>query len=466
MLFTITTTHQPATDLGYLLHKNPAHVHSFSLSFGRAHIFYPEARPDKCTAALLLDIDPVELVRGRKDLAGGPLLEEYVSDRPYVASSFLSVAISRVLGPALAGRSKERPELAGTAIPLQAKLVVLPSRGGETLLRRLFTPLGYTVGARGFPLDERFPEWGQSRYFAVTLEATCSLSTLLTHIYVLIPVLDDEKHYWVGEEEVEKLLRHGGDWLGTHPERELIVDRYLKHQRSLTRLALARLLEEDQPDPDAEELSHAREEETVEASVGLWEQRQGAVMAVLKAERAKRVLDLGCGEGRLLQRLVKDRDFEEVVGMDVSPRALETAANRLKLDRLPSRQQQRIRLIQGSLIYRDERLSGYDAAAVVEVIEHMDPPRLAAFERVVFEHARPRVVVTTTPNAEYNVRFENLPRGAFRHRDHRFEWTRDEFEAWAREVARRFGYAVRFLPVGPEDPQVGAPTQMGVFVRD
>src|SRR5262245_11106948 len=106
MLLTITTTHSPATDLGYLLHKNPARTHTFDLSFGQAHIFYPEVGEERCTAALLLDIDPVGLVRGRRGPAGeGGMLEQYVNDRPYVASSFLSVAISQVFGTAMSGRS-------------------------------------------------------------------------------------------------------------------------------------------------------------------------------------------------------------------------------------------------------------------------------------------------------------------------------------------------------------------------
>ena len=467
MLLTLTTTYSPATDLGYLLHKNPDRVQSFELSFGQAHVFYPEAGPERCTAALLLEMDPVGLVRHRRGPAGGgPSLDQYVNDRPYVASSFLSVALAQVLGTALAGRSRERPALAETALPLEAKLTVLPCRGGEEFLRRLFEPLGYTVTAQRHPLDETFPEWGPSPYYTVSLEATCRLSELLTHLYVLVPVLDDEKHYWVGPDEVEKLLRQGGDWLGAHPERERIVDRYLKHQRRLTRQALDRLLEEDQPDPDATEESQAREEETLETPISLNEQRLAAVVSILQETGAARVLDLGCGEGRLLQRLLNEPAFVEIVGLDLSFRALERARERLRLDRRPTAVQERIKLIQGALTYRDQRLAGYDAAAVVEVIEHLDPPRLAAFERVLFEFARPTTVVLTTPNAEYNVRFENLPAGSWRHRDHRFEWTREEFQGWARQVAERCGYAVRFRPVGPEDPTVGAPTQMGVFSRD
>ncbi len=464
MLLTITTTHQPATDLGYLLSKHPDRVQSFGLAFGKAHVFYPEATPERCTAALLLDVDPVGLVRGRRGSEGASL-EQYVNDRPYVASSLLSVVLSDVFRTGMAGRSKEREQLAQSPIPLQARLAVVPCRGGEAFLRRLFEPLGYAVTAERRPLDERFPEWGESPYFTVTLEATCRLSELLTHLYVLVPVLDDEKHYYVGDEEVEKLLRRGDGWLGAHPERELIVQRYLKHQKSLARTALARLMQEEGADPGASEEAHGAEEQVVERPLRLNEQRIGTVVAALRGSGARRVLDLGCGEGQLLRALLQDRSFEEIVGMDVSHRALERAGEKLRLDRLPPMQRERIRLLHGSLIYRDQRLVGYDAAAVVEVIEHLDPERLAAFERVLFEYARPGTVVITTPNAEYNVRWETLPAGKFRHRDHRFEWTRPEFEAWAGEVSNRWGYLVRFLPVGPEDPEVGAPTQMGVFVH-
>jgi 3' terminal RNA ribose 2'-O-methyltransferase Hen1 len=459
MLLTIRTTHHPATDLGYLLAKNPARTQTFELGFGNAHVFYPEASEEACTAALLLDVDPVGLVRGRGEGEGA--LDQYVNDRPYVASSFLSVALSRVLRSALAGSSRERPELAETPLPLEARLSVVPAHGGEELLRRLFEPLGYAVAVQPHPLDPAHPEWGDSRYFTVTLSGTARLADLLTHLYVLVPVLDGAKHYYVGDDEVEKLLRHGEGWLAAHPERDMIAARYLKHRRSLVHDAIARLV---QPDDDAEAAPDA-EEEALEERVSLNQQRLATVLAALRASGARRVVDLGCGEGRLLRMLADDPTFAEVVGMDVSHRALEFAADRLRLDRLPPRQRERIRLMHGSLMYRDRRLDGFDAAAVVEVVEHMDPPRLAAFERVLWEHARPGVIVLTTPNAEYNVRWPSLPAGRYRHRDHRFEWTRAELQAWAGGVAERWGYAVRYAPVGPEDAEVGAPTQMAVFTR-
>ena len=464
MLLTITTTHQPATDLGHLLRKNPARLQSFELAFGKAHVFYPEAGEQRCTAALLLEVDPIGLVRNRRGPAGeGRSLEQYVNDRPYVASSFMSVAIADVFGSALAGKSKERAELVDTAIPLTAKIAVLPCRGGEEFLRRLFEPLGYSVAVAGFALDEKFPEWGDSAYFTVTFSATVPLRALLTHLYVLIPVLDNDKHYWVGDDEVQKLLRHGEGWLAAHPERDLITRRYLKHRRNLVDDALSRLVEGDNPDPDQMEQVHAAEEAKVEEKILLNDTRIAAVLAALKDSGAKRVIDLGCGEGRLLRELLKDKQFEAIVGMDVSYRALEIAQERLHFDRLPQMQRDRIKLVHGSLTYRDKRLAGYDAAAVVEVIEHLDPPRLSAFERTLFEFAKPRTIVLTTPNAEYNVKWETLPAGKFRHKDHRFEWTREQFQSWASGIAERFGYAVRFLPVGPEDLLVGAPTQMSVF---
>lgn len=466
MLLTIRTTASPATDLGYLLHKNPGRLQSFELSFGRAHCFYPEATAEGCTAALLLEVDPIGLVRGRKGPPGeGGQLEQYVNDRPYVASSFLSVALAQVFRSAMAGQSKERSELAQTAIPLESRIMMVPCRGGEAFLRRLFEPLGYQVSVDSQLLDQRNPDWGPSRHFALTLQRTCRLSELLTHLYVLIPVLDDDKHYWVGDDEVDKLLRHGEGWLHSHPERELITRRYLRHQHGLVRDAISRLVAADETVEESSEEDADKAESGVEERMSLNQQRLNTVCAALKSSGATRILDLGCGEGNLLRLLLADRSFQEILGVDVSYRVLEIAKRRLKLDRLPTMQQERIQLLHGSLMYRDSRLTGYDAAAVVEVIEHLDPPRLAAFERVLFEFARPATVVLTTPNAEFNVKWETLPAGKFRHRDHRFEWTRREFEEWSQGVAARFGYQVRFLPVGEPDPALGPPTQMGIFAR-
>jgi len=467
MLLTITTTREPATDLGFLLHKHPERVQEFGLAFGRAHVFYPEASAARCTAALLLDVDPIALVRGKRGggkNAQGPL-GQYVNDRSYVASSFSSVAIARVYSSALSGKCNQRPELVGEAMPLEARLAVVPVRGGEAVLRRLFEPLGYEVEAVRRDPDNPQEESSACCYYTVRLAKTSTLRELLAHLYVLIPVLDDDKHYFIGEEEVQKLLRHGQGWLADHPAREEIALRYLRRQRSLARMALDRLSDGDAPESEEQERARDNAEENLEKPLRLHDVRLLAVRDKLHELGARRVLDLGCGEGKLIQQLLRDKQFVRVVGMDMSVRCLEHAASRLHLDEMAPKKRERVELIHGSLTYRDKRLDGFDAAALVEVIEHIDPSRLRAVERVVFEHARPMSVVLTTPNAEYNVRLANLASGSFRHTDHRFEWSRAELCEWATGVADRHGYAVAFEPIGDEDPEVGAPCQMAVFRR-
>jgi 3' terminal RNA ribose 2'-O-methyltransferase Hen1 len=475
VLLTITTTRAPATDLGFLLHKHPGRVQAFETATGTAHVFYPEAGPERCTAALLLEVDPVGLVRGRGgsgqrarggDSADGFSLGQYVNDRPYAASSMMSVALGRVFRTALAGRCDARPDLVEVALPLELRIPALPCRGGAELAERLFGPLGWQVRATPVPLDPQLPQWGDSRYVSLLLTGELRLAAALSQLYVLLPVLDDAKHYWVNPDEVDKLIRSGEGWLAGHPDRPLITRRYLRHRGSLTRAALARLAESDDLDPEQlDDAVPGPDDLERRRPIPLAEQRRQAVLAVLRESGATRVADLGCGEGALVAALLADRQFTRVLATDVSARALEQAERTLRLDQLPEAVRRRISLFQSSLVYRDARLTGLDAAVLMEVIEHVDPSRLPALARVVFGSAAPGAVLVTTPNAEHNVRFDSLPAGQFRHRDHRFEWTRAQFRQWADEVAEQFGYGVRYLPVGPDDPEVGPPTQLAVFTK-
>ena len=449
MLLTVTTTHRPATDLGYLLVKHPDKVHTFDVPTGTAYVLYPEAGEERCTAALLLDVDPRRL-RAQQDTFE---LGQYVNDRPYAASSLLASALARVFRTALRGASADRPALASERIPLEIRVPVL--RGTTELAEQFFGPLGWAVTATPIPLEPAIG--GDSKYVDLRLSGRLKLSDALNHLYVLLPVLDDAKHYWVAPDEIDKLLRSGAGWLATHPAKVLIARRYLAHKKSLATTALQRL-EADEPVTEEEaELPVARK-------VTLAEQRRDAVLAALAEVDAARVLDLGCGGGALLTALVKEQRFTAIVGADVSSRALEIAARKLHLDRLPERQRARITLWQSALTYRDDRLRGYDAAVLMEVIEHVDPPRLPALEASVFGHARPRAVVVTTPNAEYNVHYEGLT--GMRHSDHRFEWTRAEFAGWAAGVAARHGYAVEIRGVGESHEATGTPTQLALFTQE
>jgi len=458
MNLTITTTHRPAADLSYLLHKHPARVQQVEITAGVAHIFYTEATEERCTISLLLDIDPIGLVR--RSAAGGNdfALQQYVNDRPYVASSFMSAAIAAAFSTALNGRCKDKPELVGVPMPLQAEIALLPVRGGEAVLRQLWEPLGYQVEAEQHAIDPEFTEWGMSRYFTVRLSNTVTVQQLLSHLYILIPVCDNDKHYWVGDHEVEKLLEKGRDWLPAHPARELITRRYLKNQGQLANKALVVLMEDDGDDESPDQAEPA-------ALQRAHDLRLLAVRDELLRSQAKTVADLGCGEGRLIRLLLEQKQFERILGMDVSYRSLEIAKDRLKADRMTPRQQQRLQLIQGSLTYRDRRIEGFDAAALVEVIEHLDEPRLAALEKTVFKYARPVTIIITTPNSEYNRLFENYEEGRMRHSDHRWEWTRTEFAAWGDRVAGDHGYGVEYKPIGEEHAEFGALSQMAIFTR-
>ncbi|GAA4070968.1 3' terminal RNA ribose 2'-O-methyltransferase Hen1 [Nonomuraea soli] len=523
MLLTITTTLTPATDLGFLLHKHPDRVQEFSHAFGTATVFYPEASEQRCTAALMLEIDPVRLVRTRSHGSPDFSLSQYVNDRPYAASSLLAVALGDVFRTARAGRCNARPELAARPLPLEIALPALPCRGGPELAHRLFEPLGWEVEAAAVPLDDAFASWGDSRYVTLTLRGSLRLADALNHLYVLLPVLDDSKHYWIAPDEVDKLVRAGEGWLAGHPERALITRRYLGRRSSLARTALARLAELG--DEVEEALEPAVAEEAVAGETALdevlasetWASadadaapsagdpasatsaavpvssapassvpvaaepedrlaaaeaptgkpaplntlRREAVLSTLADLGATSVIDLGCGGGELVGALLSRPRFTRVAGTDVSPLALTIAARKLKLDRMPDAKSARLTLFQSALTYTDKRFAGYDAAVLMEVVEHVDPPRLTALERVVFGHAKPQHVIVTTPNIEYNVRYEFLT--GLRHNDHRFEWTRQEFAAWAEQTATQYGYSVRYAPVGEPDPDLGPPTQMAIF---
>ncbi len=456
MYLSVATTHSPATDLGFLLHKHPGRVHETELSFGKALVFYPEASDTRCEAALVLDVDPVGLVRGKGRSEG--LIDQYVNDRPYAASSFLAVALGRAFRTAMTGVSRERPELAEAEIPLEAVVTPLPARGGgERLVRELFEPLGWTVEVDAI-------EGGN--FVTLRLSGRARVQALLNHLYVLIPVLDDDKHYWVGDDEVTKLMKRGEGWLESHPSKDLIVRRYLIHRRGLAREALERLAPETREEAADPEARPPQREEALETPMRLNDERMSAVVEALKASGAKSIADLGCGEGKLLQRLVRERWVDSLVGVDAAARDLEWAFKRLKLDIAGGPREGRVRLLHGSLTYRDARWEGCEAAALVEVIEHLEPDRLPALVKVVFGAARPATVVVSTPNAEYNALFPNLPSGAFRHPDHRFEWTRREFAAWCEGVGTSHGYRFELSGIGAIDEQLGSPTQMAVFTRE
>ncbi|MEP3893205.1 MAG: 3' terminal RNA ribose 2'-O-methyltransferase Hen1 [Litorimonas sp.] len=442
-----------ARDLGFLLHKHPDHVHTKKTSAGDATIFYPEISEERTTAVMHLEVDPVGLVRGKNQQSDG-VLAQYVNDRPYVANSFLSVAMGRSFAQTMAGKSKDRQELADQPLDFEIRVLPVALAGDRELLASLFEPLGYTILSPETVDDQMVID--------LRLSACLRLVDILNHLHVLIPVMDNFKHYFVAQEEIDKLLAKGEGWLADHPAKELITRRALKHRRSLANMALARLEESSVVDDD-EETPKLKPEEQLEKPLRLHDIRLDTVADVMRQRNVKSVLDLGCGEGKLIARLIKERGIDRIVGVDPSVRTLEAAHRKLRLHQAGDAMSERVALQMGSLTYGDRRWKGFDAATLVEVIEHIEPHRLSALVMSLFADARPNMVVMTTPNREYNVLFEMMKPNQLRHPDHRFEWTRTEFEGWANEVAAQHGYTAEFAPLGPVDETHGGPSQMATF---
>lgn len=466
MLLTITYENdgEDTRDLGFLLHKNPERAQQFELSFGKAYVFYPEVSENRTTAALLLDIDPIDLARGKQGSTEGGLFD-YVNDRPYASTSFMSTAIVRVFGTAMSGRCDKRPELAKKPLKLTAALSAVKDNGDEDLAHELFEPLGYEVSTERTLLDDSFPGWGRSPYIDLTVSGTVRLCDMLDHLYVLIPVFDKQKHYFIQEDEIHKLLSHGEGWLAGHPYRDKIAQRYFSAKRSYARRAIDKLLEDEGAGPAAENGGNGgSDEQKVRSPLNTL--RMEAVKAEVLKSGASSVIDLGCGECRLTSLLLNEPKIKKVTACDVSVSVLEKAAQRLKLDRMEPYRRSKLDLMQASLTYKDDRFAGYDCACVVEVIEHIDPSRLGAFERAVFEFAGPQTVILTTPNREYNVNYEHMKENSLRHGDHRFEWDRGEFREWCERVCKEFGYSCEISGIGEIDPDHGTPTQMGVFTKN
>ncbi len=470
MQLSITTTHKPATDLSYLLHKNPDKVQTFDITGGKAYVFYPETTDEKCTATMILNIDTLEMIKNQKKSMSDFALKGYVNDRPFVASSFLSSAISSIYSSALNGNSKEKSEVVNKKIPLEVFISVINVSGGENLIKRFFEPLGYEIKIEKYELNENFKSWGESNYFSLTLKNIITLKELLTHLYILIPVFDNEKHYWVSTKDVDILLKKGEGWLENHPEKEFITKRYFKNIKSLSNLYNKKSIddiEESQKNVDSEENNENEFEEInqiiKETKIKLDKQRLNYVYEKLIESGMKSIIDMGCGEGKLLKLLITNKQFEKIAGTDVSFNNLLKAKERLNFEEMSQKFKERIELFQSSLTYKDKRFSNYESCAIVEVIEHIDVERLESFEKSIFECSKFKYIILTTPNADYNINYKSLNKQNLRHSDHRFEWTKDEFKSWIDKICEKYKYNAKISGVGEFDEQSGHPTQVVEF---
>ena len=454
MLLTLTTTHEPATDLGYLLHKHPDRTQVFETKHANVYAFYPDASPERCEFVLYADIDPVKLVRGEAGSSGGGVLEDYVNDRPYTASSMFTTMVNEVLRSAIGGRCKERPELAETPIPLKVRFGPMRTDIGRERVERMFCELGYDVTLHDAQGDN-------PSYVMLELRSERHrVYEVLRHLYVLGTAIDGDRHSYIGEGEVESLVRRGEGWLPEHPDYKWITARFLKRKTSLAEKAVRRLGGEHEAGDGRDGLPPPNLPERV----SMQRTRLTTVARIIAELGGGRIADLGCGEGGLIMEIAHEPDVREVIGIDISLVTLARAGRRMR--KLAPEIGAKVKLVQSLLDCRDHRWKDVDIAACVETIEHIDLERLPRVERCVFGYARPRAVIITTPNREYNRNYEMVGTERLRHRDHRFEWTREEFTRWCSDTAGQYGYRYRIEMVGPVDDEVGTPTQLAVFQQE
>ncbi|MFN8672328.1 MAG: 3' terminal RNA ribose 2'-O-methyltransferase Hen1 [Candidatus Sericytochromatia bacterium] len=461
MLLSITCEDKNCQELSWILHKRPDKIQSFPIISGNAYVFYPEYSDNKVKVCLALDIDTINLVRKLRLPVASYALQHYVNDKPYTASSFMSSAIANVFSSALNGICKEKPEIVDLILPLEVEISVLKVLGGEALIKRLFEPLGYQIEVESFNLDEDFKNWGKSRYYKIKLKNNITIKELLSHLYVLIPVFDMDKHFYIGTTEVESFLKKGDKWLQIHPEKGAIVRRYFKNLGKYSNLVLNRL--NDSLENTYQEMEIPKE--IKEKKESLQKIRLNTVLEKLENLYTTSVVDIGCGEGMLLKLLKSKKRFEKICGTDVMYQNLLIAKDKLDLEETTTHRADRIKLFQSSILYKDERLKEYETVCLIEVIEHIEEDRLDSLEEILFGYLNPKYAIISTPNAEYNAVYMPENPTNFRHDDHRFEWNRDQFRQWVNKICEKFSYSAEFFDIGDVHEKLGTPTQAVIFKR-
>lgn len=434
MLLTLRVTGPHASDLEVLLDKCPDKLHSTSLPFGLAHVFFPEVSPDAVTVALVVDVDAV--VWSSNGFSSGFGLTN---------AAMLSAAIASVFSTALAARSPGRPDLVTAILPVEVRVSSFDVRPGTDDARALFSPLGYDVVVHEDVVDALSGTSTNLVRQTVCLAKQCSLYEVLSHLYVLGPVLDGHADDHVLERERDALLLHAEGAARGHVAGDRIIQAYAARRPSGAGAALARLLAMDVTEGQTAL-------DSAIAPTLLDDARIDAIVFELREASVSSVVDLGCGDGKLLARLVREKVLTRIVGFDVSIRALDAAASRMKLDRRGGKKSERIELLHGSLFYSDSRLQGFDAAVLADVIQHVNADRLGDLERVVFHDAQPATVVVMMNVA---TRDGVVPPGL----EH--SWSTNQFDAWASAVSERRAYRVRLLSIGSSGPT----TRMAVFTR-
>ncbi|PYF06198.1 3' terminal RNA ribose 2'-O-methyltransferase Hen1 [Ureibacillus chungkukjangi] len=445
MQLTIRGTGQDIQVISYLLAKNPNNLYERRVSGHLVRMFFSQFSEEEVEVTFFVTPDPIELSRNNSKVYD---ITSYINDREFVVSSIFCTFLRTALGTALNGKPVEEYEpWVNHPFPLEFSFGPVASQLTDQDIQSLFQPLGYAVeityGEADYNMD--FKSKSSARF--ITLKGSTTLQMGLRQLFVLIPVLDNYKHYYIDEQEVEKIVRYGEGWLDKHPKREFILRQALRFKEVYGQF----------------ENQHTKKENESSPKLRLNDLRYDKIVGkVNQLKRKETVVDLGSGEGKLSEKLGFIDGVKEILAVEPSESATLKALKRFE-KAAQDKNFVKPRQIFGSLFYYDERLKGKDVLILCEVIEHIDEYRLPKIIQTILQDYRPRTLIITTPNQEYNEVYGMG--GDYRHPDHRFEWTREEFQTWCKTQNENHEYNIAFDGIGEEHELHGYPTQMCLFTR-
>ncbi|MDN4617361.1 3' terminal RNA ribose 2'-O-methyltransferase Hen1 [Paenibacillus sp. PsM32] len=481
MYLTIKATGEHANMISHLLAKNPHNLYDRTEKGARVRLVYTSFEPHDTEAILFVTPDPIELVKGTPDHYD---ITQYINDRELAVSSLFCSYIRPALGTALNGKPKaDYMNWVDYQFDLQMTFGPVASDLPDHVVESLFQPLGYEVQMERGEIDYSFDLKNRSTVRHIQISGQQTLQQMLRQVYILIPVLDNYKHYYINEDEIERLRRYGEGWLSTHPQHDLMIKRSLRfaplikeyEQQVANDASMDTLLTEISTHSVEDATAQAESAEPLEIIDGLEttieppvvrlnELRYRAIVEqVSLLPQRKQVIDFGAGEGKLSVRLGQIEGVEQVWAVEPSMQSQLRAIDRFA--KLEGRTDDVIPVITtGSLFYRDERWIDQDVIILCEVIEHINEVRLPQVIHTLFTDYRPQTLIITTPNREYNEVYD-MDTEEIRHADHRFEWTRAEFEQYCTQWIQNRPYTFTISGIGEKHEQYGQPTQMVVFHR-
>ena len=462
MIFSISTTHYPATDIGFLLHKNPDEFHKIPFNFGDVYIFYPYGSPELCMATLIVKIDPIKLYEKS--------FIDVCYDFPFIETeyevfgfSLFSMLLSKIYVMTLNGISNSRSELVNLSIPLSANIINVMHYDKVLLIKEFFEQLEYNVRIENKSGNNNETKLCKIECFNIEITAIIPLKNILSHLCIILAVLDNSLHYWMNENEIDKIIEMSKVFLKNHPMEDYIMKHLSKEKINSKVKAISFVSQDKLWNRYLIPTVNKGREKLLKKQVKFNEEKHNYIISVLKGLNSKSVVDIGCGEGEFIELLFKDVNFERILGVDVSNYMIEKAKFRIDLCNIPSENKERINIIQSSIFYRDKRLRGYEAATVINVIEYFDLPRLKLFEQVLFGLIQPQHVIIVISSVEFIVKKDSISNNKFNNVKNVFEWTKEKYKLWYSCVAEQYDYTFRLLEDGYKEIESETLNQIVVF---